>query len=429
MNHNRPAFLLAAGAIITIMIISFGAFLIVMHGFVEEIAPTIPDVMTDVPTLYYYDDDGEKITDLNEFIRSEAEAELQQLKDDLDDLKNDLAIAEQNGGGGIYNEIPNLKSRIYWLEIEIADLEVFLAEMDSYENIRLEFYWMFSYPALAILFIFIMFASATYYWEKSFSIFQRGTSMKIIKTSVLGMVVIILLPEFWDIYAIEMKNFSMYLIDPFGENPAALTEELWCKMGCIINLDDLFAIEDVGNVILAGPDEGMYTLSDILLPIFKIIPTAMITISFFVIAKIRALFIIIVVITIPIWMVCMNIPTLKKISNDMIVNMIGASIAPIFSALTLSVGMGYVNSTDPDSLEEWITVLGIAIFASVWPIILAPKLSIIASQTTSMVQTAIQSTAMFASNTAGAVSRSASSGLQSGDNDDDDNKNQDLRDF
>jgi len=425
VTNNRPAFLLTAGLIVLVMLVSMAAFLLLLHGFVDEIAPTIPDVMTDVPTLYYYDDDGEKITDLNEFIRSEAEAELQRLKDDLDDLKNDLANAEESA---IYNEIAQITVRILALEDEISDLEASLAELDSYENIRLEFYWMFAYPALAFLFIFIMFAGATYYWEKSFSIFQRGTSMNIIKTSIIGMVTIILLPEFWDIYAIEMKKFSMYLIDPFDENPTALTEELWGKMRDVINLDDIFKTDDIGTAILFDPNAGSTTLSQILLPIFKIIPTAMITIAFFVIAKIRALFIIIIIITIPIWMVCMNIPTLKKISNDMITNMIGASIAPIFSALTLSVGMSYVNSTNSNSLEEWVTVLGIAIFASVWPIILAPKLSIIASQTTSMVQTAIQSTAMFAANASGAVARSASSGIQSGNNDDD-NKNQDLRDF
>ena len=168
-------------------------------------------------------------------------------------------------------------------------------------------------------------------------------SVKIIKTSILGMVAIIPLPEFWDIYAINMKQFSLYLIDPFSGNPEALREKLWCKMGCMINLDEVFETKDIGDTILFDPKTGATTLSEVLLPIFKIIPTAMITISFFVIAKIRALFIIIIIITIPIWMVCMNIPTLKKISNDMITNMIGASIAPIFSALTLSVGMSYVR--------------------------------------------------------------------------------------
>jgi len=414
MDNNRPAFLLTAGLIVLIMLISLGAFLLVLHGFVAEIAPTIPDVMTDVPTLYDYDEFGEKITEFGGLTDAEVEAEIQRITADLEKQYEDRDAIYEDGD---LLDIPGFDQRISSLESQLNALNY---QGLSNPTIRLELYWMFAYPALSVSFIFIIFASAAYYFEKGFSIFQRGTSMKIIKTSILGMVTIILLPEFWDIYAINMKSFSMYLIDPFSDDPHYLVKELWCKMGCIINLDDLFAIEDIGGVILFNPDEGMSTLSDVLLPIFKIIPTAMITIAFFVIAKIRALFIIIIIITIPIWMVCMNIPTLKKISNDMITNMIGASIAPIFSALTLSVGMSYVNSTNSDSLEEWITVLGIAIFASVWPIILAPKLSIIASQTTSIVQTAVQSTAMFASNASGAVSRSASSEMQSGNNNKDD---------
>jgi len=413
MSHNRPAFLLAAGAIVLVMLVSLGAFLLLLNDFVDKIAPTIPDVMTDVPTLYDYNVNGTKITEFDGLNSSEVEAEYQRLTAELEILYERLAIAEQ---GGIHREVDHLNSRIYWLEREINALNY---QAFTHPNQRLEMYWMFAYPALSISFIFIMFASASYYWEKSFSIFQRGTSMKIIKTSILGMAVIILLPEFWDIYAIEMKKFSMYLIDPFGEDPKLLTKQLWCKMGCAINLDEIVGVPNLKDIMLNDyVNEGPQLFADVLLPVFKIIPTAMITISFFVIAKIRALFIIIIIITLPIWMVCMNIPTLKKVSNDMITNMIGASIAPIFSALTLSVGMGYVNSTNSGSLEEWITVLGIAIFASVWPIILAPKLSIIASQTTSIVQTAVQSTAMFAANASGAVTRSASSGLQSDNNKD-----------
>ncbi len=406
MIHNRPAFLLTGALMVLIMLISFAAFLAVLNMFVSDIYPTIPDVMTDIPTLYDYDEEGKKIT---EFDNSKAKAEFQRLNAELDELH--MQLDNPGGHGHGINERANIELQIQDLEDQ---LDVLNYQDLKHPTIRLEFYWMFAYPALAISFIFIMFASATYYWEKGFSIFQRGTSIKIIKTSIIGMVAIILLPEFWDIYAINMKEFSLYLIDPFRNKPDVLVKELWCKMGCIINLDDVFKIEDVGGVVLGNTDKGIKIVTDVLLPIFKIIPTAMITISFFVIAKIRALFIIIVIITLPIWMVCMNIPTLKKISNDMITNMIGASIAPIFSALTLSVGMGYVNSTNSDNLEEWITVLGIAIFASVWPIILAPKLSIIASQTTSIVQTAIQSTAMFASNATGAVTRSASSEMQSG---------------
>ncbi len=389
---------------VLIMLISFAAFLTVLHMFVADIYPTIPDVMTDIPTLYDYDEEGKKIT---EFDNSVAKAEFQRLNAELDELYIQLDTLDGRKHNINERDIINLqieKVKNQLVELNYQDLK--------YPTIRLEFYWMFAYPALLISFIFILFAAATHYWEKSFSIFQRGTSVKIIKTSIIGMVAIILLPEFWDIYAINMKQFSMYLIDPFRNKPDILVKELWCKMGCIINLEDVFKIEDVGGAVLGNTDKGINIVTSVLLPIFKIIPTAMITISFFVIAKIRALFIIIVIITLPIWMVCMNIPTLKKISNDMITNMIGASIAPIFSALTLSVGMGYVNSTNPSDLEEWITVLGIAIFASVWPIILAPKLSIIASQTTSMVQTAIQTTGMMASNITTSMARPAARAIE-----------------
>ena len=393
------------------MLISLAAFLLLLSEFVSEISPTIPDVMTDIPTLYDYDELGEKIT---EFDNSEAKAEFQRLNTDLDELH--IQLDALDGRQHNINERDNINLQIEKVESQLDELNF---QDLTYPTIRLEFYWMFAYPSLVILFIFIMFAGATYYWEKGFSIFQRGTSIKIIKTSIIGMVAIILLPEFWDIYAINMKEFSMYLIDPFRNKPDVLVKELWCKMGCLFDVDDVFNLENIGGVILGNPKEGTGVIADVLLPIFKIIPTTMITISFFVIAKIRALFIIIVIITLPIWMVCMNIPTLKKISNDMITNMIGASIAPIFSALTLSVGMGYLESIDDTKFQEWITVLGIAIFASVWPIILAPKLSIIASQTTSIVQTAVQSTAMFASNAAGSIGRSASSELRSSNNKDD----------
>ena len=170
MTHNRPAFLLTGSLMVLVMLISLGAFLLLLNGFVDEIAPTIPDVMTDVPTLYYYDEFGEKITDLDGFIRSEVEAELQQLYDELEELYRRLDITEE----GIYDEVDQLNVRIFYLEQEIEELETHLTELNSQKNIRLEFYWMFAYPALAISFIFIMFASASYYFEKGFSIFSEA---------------------------------------------------------------------------------------------------------------------------------------------------------------------------------------------------------------------------------------------------------------
>jgi len=410
---------------VVVMLIAMGAFLLMLSQFVAEITPTIPDVMTDIPTLYDYDENGLKITEFDGLNSSEVEAEYQRLNTELEKLNVELDACVD-----VCATIPieDLKHNIRILEDEIFDLGYHGLK---YPNVRLELYWLFAYPSLAILFIFIMFAAATHYWEIGFSIFQRGTSIGIIKTSIIGIVVIILLPEFWDIYAIHMKQFSLYLIDPLSRQPDALVRELWCEMACLVDPDDGLGwgiFSDLGSIIFGDTDKGSTIVSDMLLPIFKIVPVTMITIVFFVIAKVRALFIIVIIISLPIWMVCMNIPILKKISHDMLTNMIGASVAPIFSAITLAVGLAYITTSGENGFTEWISALGIAIFASLWPVLLAPKLSIIANTATSAVQTSIQSTAMFASNMAGSLSRSASSGMQSGGNDSS-NDNDDLRKY
>jgi len=97
MTYNRPAFLLTAGLIVLVMLVSIGAFLLVLHGFVAEIAPTIPDVMTDIPTLYDYVN-GTKVTEFYGLNSSEVEAEYQRLNAELEELLNDLVIAEESAG-------------------------------------------------------------------------------------------------------------------------------------------------------------------------------------------------------------------------------------------------------------------------------------------------------------------------------------------
>lgn len=398
------------------MLLGMVVFFSILNGVVGTISPTIPDVMTEIPTLYDYDEDGIKITEISdeELIEDDNSLQIQELESQISEIQDQMDEAKLNGNDTEYDNL--------YIELQklIEELDLIDYQVSFQPNQRLELYWVFAYPSLAVLFIFIMFAGTTYYWEKSFSIFQKGTSVNIIKTSIVGMVAILLLPEFWDIYAIEMQKFSLYLIDPFGANPDLAVTRLWCKMSCIVDFES--ALDgDAWSRALTDPNAfGQTVLTSVFLPVFKIIPVLMITIVFFIIAKVRVLFIIIMLISLPIWLVCLNIPTLKKLSNDMLTNMIGATISPIFSALTLSVGMIYVESSPQLALEEWVTVLSIAIFASVWPIILSPKLSIIASTATSAVQTTIQSTAMFASNMTSSLGRAASTSQSSTSNDNDD---------
>jgi len=184
---NRPAFLLTGALMVVVMLVGMAAFLLMLSGFVNEITPTIPDVMTDIPTLYDYDNDGKRITEFEGLDRLEKNAEYVRLTAELEKLRIELKECEDVC---VFLPVESLKHDIRILEEQLYDLGY---QGLTYPNVRLELYWMFAYPSLAILFIFILFSSATHYWEIGFSIFQRGTSIGIIKTSIISMVAIILL--------------------------------------------------------------------------------------------------------------------------------------------------------------------------------------------------------------------------------------------
>jgi len=396
-NPPRPAFIFSMAVMFGMSLLWIVAFMAVISLFTLTIVPTIPDVLTDIPTLYDYDENGKRIEGTaynSEMDSGHITEQVSLIQAQNNDLESQMSQAVQNNDWNKYNELKSQKETLNQ-ELESLDFGIFVQP-----NQRLELYWMFAIPSVITLSFFVLFAFVAYYWEKAFSIFKKGTSTSILKNSILGIFVVLLLPEFWDTYAIMMKQFSLYLLDPFGGNPHVTTERLWCKMGCIVNTDRLLD-QNVWATALTNPSNfGQELLTNALLPLFKTIPVAILSITLFVIAKIRVLFIMIVLITIPIWMVCMNLPFLKKHANDMISNMIGASIAPVFSALTLFVGLTYVDSSPIPALEEWISVLAIGIFAALWPVILAPKLSVIASQTAGIVHTAMNSTAMLTQRTA-----------------------------
>ena len=334
-------------------ILGIAAFLAILNIFIGVIAPTIPDVITDVPTLYDYDDAGNRIDGTFEQIGTsdEINAQIDAIQVQISALESQMSQAVQNSDWNLYADLKQQKE-VLNQELENLDFGIFV-----HPNQRLELYWFFAIPSLIVLSFTVLFAFVAYYWEKAFSIFKKGTSVGILKTSILGIVIILLLPEFWDTYAITMKQFSLYLLDPFNGHPHITTERLWCKMGCIVDVNELLD-QNAWETALSSPNSfGQELLVNALLPLFKAIPTAMLSISLFVIAKVRVLFIMVVLLTIPLWMVCLNLPFLKKHANDMISNMIGASIAPMFSALTFFVGLTYVDSTPMPALEEWISVL------------------------------------------------------------------------
>jgi len=277
-------------------ILGIAAFLAVMNLFTAVIVPTIPDILTDVPTLYDYDVDGKKIVDVSEnnLLPDDISSQIDNIRSQIDELQDQMNQAVQNNDWDTYN---SLSGQVEALNTELDNLDF---GVFTQPNQRLELYWFFAYPALFALVILIMFSLASHYWEKGFGIFKKGTSMGIMKTSIIGIITILIVPEFWDIFAINMKQLSMYLLDPFNGNPEITTQRLWCKMGCIVNIDGLLN-QDAWEIGLSNPSNfGQSLLVNALLPLFKAVPTAMLSITLFVIAKVRVLFIMIILLTLPI---------------------------------------------------------------------------------------------------------------------------------
>jgi len=73
----------------------------------------------------------------------------------------------------------------------------------------------------------------------------------------------------------------------------------------------------------------------------------------------------------------------------MVNNLVGLSIAPIFSALVLTTGLAYLDSTELPAMQDWFASLAIGFLAVFFPVMLAPILGQITTQVGQMVTTAI----------------------------------------
>jgi len=188
--------LLTGALMVTVMLVGMAAFLLMLSGFVNEITPTIPDVMTDIPTLYDYDEDGIKITEISDprntveykqilaeikelqlqldnlgghgYERDNIQLQIKKLEAELSELYIDVKAERQRltteleklrielkECKNVCAPIPTeaLKHNIIILEDELFDLGY---QGLIYPNVRLELYWLFAYPSLVILFIFIL---------------------------------------------------------------------------------------------------------------------------------------------------------------------------------------------------------------------------------------------------------------------------------
>jgi len=317
---------------IGIAFIIFAALIGISQGFVEVGGLLVPNLITDMPTFFDYDDvTGNMILDLDG------------------------------------NPAPNERIDLYWLLVSIS---------------------------VIILIAVAMIAVLGYVFEIIRWI-HPDTAIGIIKKIVLSLIVFLVFPFVWDIYAIIIENFSLFLLDPFGtgDDPSNRTLELWRSMGSVIPVD----IFDLDAWASAFTDPGTFAqgmMKDVFLALFKGFAVMFMTAMMFIISTIRILLTIIIAMSIPLLLTLSLIPMFRSVKDMLFKNLIGLSIAPVFSALVLTTGLAYLDSTTLPAMQDWFASLAVGFLAVFFPVMLAPMLGNIVTQVGQMMSTAIMAGSM-----------------------------------
>jgi len=317
---------------IGIAFIIFAALIGISQGFVEVGGLLVPELITDMPTFFDYDDvTGNMILDLD--------------------------------GNPASNE-------------------------------RIDLYWLLVSISVIILVAVAMIAVLGYVFEIIRWI-HPGTAIGIIKKIVLFLIVFLVFPFVWDIYAIIIENFSLFLLDPFGtgDDPSNRTLELWRAMGSVIPID----IFDLDAWASAFTDPGTFAqgmMKDVFLALFKGFAVMFMTAMMFIISTIRILLTIIIAMSIPLLLTLSLIPMFRSVKDMLFKNLIGLSIAPVFSALVLTTGLAYLDSTTLPAMQDWFASLAVGFLAVFFPVMLAPMLGNIVTQVGQMMSTAIMAGSM-----------------------------------
>ena len=256
-------------------------------------------------------------------------------------------------------------------------------------NERIDLYWLLVSISVVILVAVAMVAVLGYIFETVRWI-HPGTALGIIKKIILFLIVFLVFPFVWDIYAIIIENFSLFLLDPFGSgvDPADRTLELWRAMGSVIPVD----IFDLDAWSSAFVDPGTFAqgmMKDVFLALFKGFAVMFMTAMMFIISTIRILLTIIIAMSIPLLLTLSLIPMFRSVKDMLVKNLIGLSIAPVFSALVLTTGLAYLDSTTLPAMQDWFASLAVGFLAVFFPVMLAPMLGNIVTQVGQMMSTAI----------------------------------------
>ena len=240
-----------------------------------------------------------------------------------------------------------------------------------------------------------------------------GTAWRLLRKVILLIPFFAVFPFLWDLWAITIESTSMALLEfnSGGIDAATRTATLWNSMGGIIPPGAF----DPAEWTNAFVDPGAFAqgiMKDVFLALFKGFAVMFMTAMAFIISTIRIMLTMVFAMSIPLILVLGLIPLFRKLKDLVVNNLVGLSLAPIFSALILTTGMAYLDSTPLPGMQDWFASLAVGFLTVFAPVILAPILGTLTTQVGQMMSTAIMGAAIIG----GSAGQGALTGMSNASN-------------
>ncbi len=375
MSRRRRGFLFTMPLMLGMGILIFSSMIAISQLFVGVGGPMVPDLLADMPTIFHYADDGTRIPQY----------------------------------------VPTLDSG----EIAVGDSDTVLSEQEFAELFpSIAMYGLMVKIAMGIFVILVMLAGVSYFFEE-FNLVRPGTAYGILAKLVILVPIYLVLPYLWDTVALVIESSSLYLMDPFGGDPHARTTRLWCLMGSVAcSIDGTTSIDPVGifddvsrydrddtlnleswNESLQNPLFGEDLLVNVILSLFKGFAVMFMTAMMFVLSAVRVMLTEIIIVSFPLVTAIGLIPWINtgRISSMFQQNLVGLAMAPVLSALVLSVGISTIDSQELPPLRMWFQLLSVGFLAVFFPVMLSPMLGNLSTKVGSMVSSSITSASVAGS--------------------------------
>ncbi|MCS6768366.1 MAG: hypothetical protein RMJ59_03670 [Candidatus Nitrosocaldus sp.] len=273
-------------------------------------------------------------------------------------------------------------------------------------SMNMTMYGFFRDTSLYILVMVMTLAGVSLMLE-NIALLPRHTAYSMISKGVLFVLLLFAFPLLWDPIAYSVEEFSLYILSP--EDPSNATERIrwiWENISAIgsPSMPDPMELLDPARL-----SERLFV--DVFMGAFKSFIALVLMISLYLVGTIRLVLTAVLIIGLPLILMISLVPFLKRISDMLINTLIGLSISPILSSLTITAGSAYVMSAGLEPLQLWIASVAIASLAVYFPTLLAPTLGSLVTSISAWVTGAGVSGILLAGGSIAGAARGAMAGI------------------